>query len=140
MLEEMIVISFTILKNLRQFSVISLKNNFEPTMRLLLFILMNFICAIPADAGNPVDKIKLGSNAKTDNIEIRFNSTYKNNLTANVVVLNAEGKEVSVFKCDIKKGMNAVCLENALNLDEGIYTVNMTVKRKTSSTKFVVFK
>lgn len=109
-------------------------------MRSLLFILISCICTTTAEASNLLDKINIGSNSKTNNLEVRFNSTDKRVLTADVVILNAIGEKVSVFKCNIKQGMNAVSLQNALNLKEGVYTVSMTVKKRTSSTKFVLFK
>ena len=109
-------------------------------MKSLIFILFSFIFILSANAGNVLDDIKIDSNAKTSKLEIRFNSNYKKQLKANVVILNAAGKEVGVFKCDINKGSNVVCMHNALNLEEGIYTVALTVKKNTSSTKFVLFK
>ena len=109
-------------------------------MRLLLFILFSFIFLTDVDASNLLYKIKIGSNAKTSKLEIRLNSAHKKNLQANVIIINAEGKEVNAFKCEIINGLNAVCMQEALNLEEGIYTVKMRVKKKTSSTKFVLFK
>ena len=107
-------------------------------MKSLLFIL-TLIFATSAYAYNLSDKIKIGSNAKTSKLEIRCNSKRTKILKANVVIINANGKEVRAFKCDIKKGKNAVCMQDALTLDEGIYTVKMMIKNKTSSTKLVLF-
>lgn len=91
-------------------------------------------------AGVIREKFKIGSNAKTSTLEIKFNSTYKKNLPANFIIFNEEGKRVSAFQCEIIKGSNVVCLQDALNLKEGIYTVEMTLKKRKSSTKFVLFK
>ena len=108
-------------------------------MKFIFSIFFSFIFVASADANNLSDKIKIGSNAKTSELEIKYHSNSKKNITANVVITDAEGKEVSAFKCEIKKGSNAVCMHNALNLKEGIYTVKMTVKNKISSTKIVLF-
>ena len=108
-------------------------------MKFILSIFFSFIFVATAIAGNLSDKIKVGSNAKTSELEIRYNSNSKKNTTANVVITDADGKEVSAFTCEIKKGSNAVCLHDALNLKEGIYTVKMTVNNKMSSTKIVLF-
>ncbi len=109
-------------------------------MKVLLFILISFIITTSTRAGMFSDEIKIGSNATTSKLELRLNSSYKKITKANIVILNAKGKKVNEFKCAIKKGSNTVCMQDALNLDEGVYTVNMTVKKKTSSTKFVLFK
>ncbi len=109
-------------------------------MKSLLFILFSFVFTNATFAGSLSDEIKIGSNAITSKLEIRLTNTYKKNIRANVLILNAEGKEVNAFKCEIKKGSNAVCMQDALSLAEGTYTVRMTVKKKTSSTKFVLFK
>lgn len=108
-------------------------------MKFFLTIFFSFVFVAVAHAANLSDKIKIGSNAKTSELEIRYNSNSKKNITANVIITDAEGKEVSAFKSEIKKGSNAVCLHNALNLEEGVYTVKMTIKNKISSTKIVLF-
>ena len=92
-------------------------------MKFFLTIFLSFILVAAADASNLSDKIKIGSNAKTSELEIRYNCNSKKNLSANVVITDADGKEVSAFTCEIKKGSNAVCLHDALKLSEGIYTV-----------------
>ncbi len=109
-------------------------------MKFILSIFFTFVFVAAANADNLSDKIKIGSNAKTSELEIRYNSNSKRNITANVVITDAEGKAVGAFTCEIKKGSNAVCLHDALNLKEGIYTVKMTTKNKISSTKIVLFK
>ena len=108
-------------------------------MKFILTIFLSLILLAATHAGNLSDKIKIGSNAKTSELEIRYNSNSKKNLPAQVIIIDAEGKEVSAFICDIKKGSNAVCLHDALKLKEGIYTVNMIVKKKRSSTKIILF-
>ena len=109
-------------------------------MKFILTIFFSLILVAVADANNLSDKIKIGSNAKTSELEIRYNSNSKKNTAANVMIIDANGKEVSSFTCQIKRGSNVVCLHDALNLTEGLYTVKMTVKKKTTSTKFVLFK
>ena len=108
-------------------------------MKFILNIFFSFIFAATASAGDAKSKITIGSNAKTSTLEIKFNSTHKKNFPANVAIINAEGKQVILFKCEIEKGLNVVSLHDALNLKEGIYTVEMTVKKRKSSTKFVLF-
>ena len=108
-------------------------------MKFILNIFFSFLFAATASAGDSKGKITIGSNAKTSTLEIKFNSTHKKNFPANVAIINAEGKKVSLFKCEIVKGLNVVSLLEALNLKEGIYTVEMTVKKRKSSTKFVLF-
>ena len=94
----------------------------------------------PADAGNSLSRIRIVSNAKTSCLEIKFFSNNKKNLQGNVVIIDAAGNNVRSFRCEIVKGSNAVCLQDALNLKEGIYTVELNVKKRKSSTKFVLFK
>ena len=109
-------------------------------MNVFATILISFLLCTATIAGVPRGKITISSNAKTSLLEIKFNSTHKKSLQANVVILNAKGKQVSAFKCEIVKGLNVVSMHEALNLKEGIYTVEMTVKKKKSSTKFLLFK
>ena len=108
-------------------------------MKFILNIFFGFFFAATASAGDFKNKITIGSNAKTSTLEIKFNSTLKKSFPANVAIINAEGKQVSLFKCEIEKGLNVVILHEALNLKEGIYTVEMTVKKRKSSTRFVLF-
>ena len=108
-------------------------------MKIFTTILISLLFYISTIAGIPCERIRISSNAKTSTLEIKFNSTYKKNLQANVAIINAEGKQVSAFKCEIVKGLNVVSLQEALKLKEGIYTVEMTVKKRKSSTKFVLF-
>ena len=109
-------------------------------MKCIFSIFLSFILTASVYAGSINDKITIGSNAKTSKLEIKYNSNYKKNLQANVIILDAEGNEVEAFICKIFKGANAVCMQDALNLKEGIYTVALTVKNKTFTTKFVLFK
>ena len=109
-------------------------------MRLILFIFLNFIFVSVAEANNSLFKIKIQPNAKTSSLEIKFFSTNKKNFQTNVFIIDSEGNKVRSFKCEIIKGFNAVCLQDALNLKEGIYAVELNVKKKTSSAKFVLFK
>ena len=108
-------------------------------MKFILTIFFNFVLVAFANAGATNDKIKIGSNAKTAELEIRYNSKSKKNISANVIITDSEGKQVSAFTCEIKKGTNTVCLHNALQLKEGIYSVKMTVNNKISSTNIVFF-
>ena len=108
-------------------------------MKIFATILISLLFYTPTIAGITREKIRISSNAKTSTLEIKFNSTYKKNLRANVAIINAEGKQVSAFKWKIVKGLNVVSLQEALKLKEGIYTVQMTVKKRKSSTKLVLF-
>ena len=108
-------------------------------MKFILNIFFGFFFAATAIAGDFNNKITIGSNAKTSTLEIKFNSTHKKYFPAHVAIINAEGEQVSAFKCEIVKGLNVVSLQEALKLKEGIYTVEMTVKKRKSSTKFVLF-
>ena len=109
-------------------------------MKFLLTIFLSFIFIANACAGVSKNKITIGSNATTSKLEIKFISNYKKNLQGNVVITDAEGKEVRSFQCDIIKGSNAICMKDALDLKEGTYTVELKVKNKKSSTKLVLFK
>ncbi len=109
-------------------------------MKVFAIILISLLFYTATIAGLTREKIRISSNAKTSTIQIQFNSTYKKNLPASIVILDAEGKRVSSFQCEIIRGLNVVCLQEALNLKEGIYTVEMRVKKRKSSTKFVLFK
>ena len=88
----------------------------------------------------PYDEIKVGSNAKTSSLEIRFTSTHKKNREAAVSVLDEKGNIVNSFKVIINKGENIIPLATALGLKEGLYTVNILVKKKTLSTKLMIFE
>ena len=109
-------------------------------MKVFSIFLISFLFYTATIAGIKHEKIKISSSLKTSSLELKFNSTHKKNLQAYVAIISAEGKQVSAFKCEIVKGLNAVCLHEALNLNEGIYTVEMTVNKRKSSTKFVLFK
>ena len=108
-------------------------------MKVFSTILILFFFCTATTAGISSEKIRITSNAKTSLLELKFNSTYKKNFQANIVITNAEGKQVSIFKCEIVKGLNVVILHEALNFKEGIYTVEMTVKKRKSSTQFILF-
>ena len=108
-------------------------------MKFFLTIFFSFIFFAVADANVISEKIKIGSNAKTSKLEIRYNTKSKKNKTAKVFITDVRGKEVCNFTCAIKKGSNAVCMQDALDLTEGIYTVKMVVGNKISSTKLVLF-
>ena len=108
-------------------------------MKIFATILISLLFYTATIAGITREKIIISSNAKTSTLEIKFNSTHKKNYQANVAIINAEGEQVSAFKCEIVKGLNVVSLQEALKLKEGIYTVEMTVKKRKSSTKFVLF-
>lgn len=109
-------------------------------MKVFSTFLICFLFYTATIAGINREKIRISSNSKTSSLELKFNSTHKKNLQAYVAIINAEGKQVSAFKCEIVKGLNVVSLHEALNLNEGIYTVEMTVQKRKSSTKFVLFK
>lgn len=109
-------------------------------MKVFSTFLICFLFYTATIAGINREKIRISSNSKTSSLELKFVSTHKKNLQAYVAIINAEGKQVSAFKCEIVKGLNIVSLHEALNLNEGIYTVEMTVQKRKSSTKFVLFK
>ena len=108
-------------------------------MKLFLTIIFSISLVTGAKASSFIDKIKIGSNAKTSELEIRYNCNKNKVQTANVVITDAAGDDVSSFTCEIKKGSNAVCMHNALQLPEGIYTVKMMVKKKVFTSKIVLF-
>ena len=108
-------------------------------MKFILSLFFSVIFVAAANAGNLVDRIKIGSNATTAELEIRYNSNNKKNLKANVLITDADGKEVSAFTCEIKKGSNSVCLLDALKLKEGIYTVKTYLKNMVSTAKILIF-
>ena len=108
-------------------------------MKFILTIFLSFIFIATAFAGDSKNKITIGSNAKTSKLEIKFISNYKKNLQGNVIIIDAEGTEVNSFKCNLIKGSNAISMQDALDLKEGIYTVELEVKNKKSSLKFVLF-
>ncbi len=83
-------------------------------MKIFATILISLVFYTATIAGVIRDKIRVSSNAKTSSLEIKFNSTYKKNLQANIAIINAGGKQVSAFKCEIVKGLNVVSLQEAL--------------------------
>jgi hypothetical protein len=87
----------------------------------------------------PFDDVKIGSNAKTASLEIRFTSTHKKNRTAAVSISDEKGSIVNNFQVKISKGENIIPIATVLGLKEGLYTVNILVKKKTLSTKLMVF-
>lgn len=109
-------------------------------MKFFSTFLISFLFYTATIAGINHEKIRISSNPKTSLLELKFNCTHKKNLQAYFAIINAEGKQVNAFKREIVKGLNVVSLHEALNLNEGIYTVEMTVKKRKSSTKFVLFK
>ena len=109
-------------------------------MKLLLAIFSALLFITTVNAGIVKEKITISPNAKTSQLEIKYQSKFKKKLSGKVVILNAAGDEVKNFTCDIIKGLNTICMQDALNLNEGIFTVNLTVKKKNFSTKFVLFK
>ena len=84
-------------------------------MKIFATILISLLFYTATIAGITREKIIISSNAKTSTLEIKFNSTYKKNLQANVAIINAEGKQVIFFKCEIEKGLNLESLHEALN-------------------------
>ena len=108
-------------------------------MKFILTIFLSFIFIATACAGDSKNKITIVSNAKTCKLEIKFISNYKKNLQRNVVIIDVEGNEVKSFKCILIKGSNTISMQDALDLKEGIYTNELEVKNKKSSTKFVLF-
>ena len=108
-------------------------------MKIFSTFLIFFLFYTATFAGTNREKIRISSNPKSSLLELKFNSTHKKNLQGYVAIINVEGKQVSAFKCEIVKGLNVVSLQEALKLKEGIYTVEMTVKKRKSSTKFVLF-
>ena len=88
----------------------------------------------------PFDEIKVGTNAKTASLEIKYTSTHKKNREAAVSILDEKGNIVNSFKISINKGENIIPLADALSLKEGLYTVNILVKKKTLSTKLMIFE
>ena len=65
--------------------------------------------------------INIGSNAKTSNLEIRFYPTHKENREAGITILIADAKSINTFDCINTKRANAVCRQDALTLNKGIY-------------------
>lgn len=107
-------------------------------MKVLLTIFSFFILA--SAIAVPFDEIKVGSNAKTSSLEIKYNSTHKKNKKAVVSMVDEKGNSVNSFKIAIKKGSNIIPLVCANELNEGLYTINILVKKKTLSTKLMIFK
>ncbi len=102
-----------------------------------LFTLFVFASAIAI----PLDDIKVGTNAKNSSLEIRFTSTTnKKNIEATVSIINEKGNVVNSFKAIVNNGVNIIPLNNALSLKEGLYKVNILMKRKTLSTKLMIFE
>ena len=108
-------------------------------MKLFLTIVFSISLIAGAEASSFIDKIKINSNAKTSELEIRYNSNKNKVRKAVVIITDAAGNDVSSFTCEIKKGSNAVCMHNALQLPEGLYTVKMMVKKKMYTSKIVLF-
>ncbi len=109
-------------------------------MKFFSTIFLFSIFVASTNAGIAKDKITISPNSKTSQLEIKYQSKFRKKLTGKVVILNATGSAVETFNCDITNGLNTICMQNAMNLTEGIFTVHITVKNKTSSTKFVLFK
>ena len=88
----------------------------------------------------PTDEIKIGSNAKTSSLEVRFNSSTKKSRKVVVSIINEKGIIVNSYKAIILKGENVIAVNNLPGLKEGLYTINILVKRKTLSTKLMIFE
>ncbi len=89
----------------------------------------------------PLEEVKVGTNAKNSSLEIRFTSTTnKKNIETTVSIINEKGDVVNTFKAYINNGENIIPLNNALSLREGLYTVNILMKKKTLSTKLMIFE
>ena len=109
-------------------------------MKVLFSTIFSLLLVATAIA-MPFDEIKVGTNTKTSSLEIRFTSTTaKKIFEATVSIVNEKGKIVSSFKTAINKGENIIPLVNALGLKEGLYTVNILIKKKTLSTKLMIFE
>jgi hypothetical protein len=109
-------------------------------MKVLFTSIFTFLIFVTAFAF-PFDEIKVGTNAITSSIELRFTSTCaKKNAEAIVYVLNEKGLVVKTFKASINKGENIIPLADALSLREGLYTVNILINKKTLSTKLMIFE
>ncbi len=108
-------------------------------MKILFTSLLSFFLLASAIA-MPIDKIKIGSNPKTSSLEIRFTFSYKKSRKAVVSIINEQG--VIVKKCNavIVKGENVIAVNNAPGFKEGLYTINILVKKKTLSTKLMIFE
>lgn len=101
---------------------------------LLSFFFLTSVIAMPTD------EIKIGSNAKTSSLEVRFNSSHKKSRKAVVSIINEKGIIVNSYKAIILKGENVIAVNNLPGLKEGLYTINILVKRKTLSTKLMIFE
>lgn len=84
-------------------------------MRLLILILFSSVFGATAKAAIQEDKIKIVSSITTSTLEILFNSSKKQEKQANFVTIDELGNDLKAFKCEINKGLNAVCLEEALD-------------------------
>lgn len=108
-------------------------------MKILFTSLLSFFLLASAIA-IPIDEIKIGSNAKTSTLEVRFTSTHKKSRNAVVSIINEQGVIVNSYKAVITKGENIIPVNNVPGLKEGLYTINILVKKKTLSTKLMIFE
>ena len=107
-------------------------------MKVLLTIFSFFIIA--SAIAVPFDEIKVGSNAKTSSLEIRYTSSHKKNKDVTVLILDEKGILINSFTTMVVNGENIIPLTNALNLKQGLYTVKVLAKKKTLSTKLMIFE
>lgn len=108
-------------------------------MKIVSTLIFSLIFLASAIA-TPLDDIKIGSNAKTSSLEIRFISTHKKNKEATVSIINEIGIIVNTYTVRVKKGENIIEIKNALGLKEGLYSINILVKTKILSTKLMIFE
>ena len=109
-------------------------------MKILISIFFSLLVFSVANAASLTNEIKIGTNSKTSQLEIRLAQKYKKTVQANIIIADATGNIVRSFDCVIVKGSNIIYMQDALNLDEGNYIVKMIVNKKTSTTNFVLFK
>ena len=105
----------------------------------LLFTFI-FSLYILSTSALPGDEIKISPNAKSSSIVVKYTSTHKKTRAATVSIVNVKGETVNSFKTAINKGENIIPVNDIHSLKEGIYSINILVKKKTVSTKLVIFE
>ena len=93
---------------------------------------------IKINNGDKKEKITIGSNRESGDMELRFATDKKGEAT--ITVLNESGKIMLQQANEVKNGVNTIPLKNATGLTGGSYTVCLISNKETYTTRFLVWK
>ena len=109
-------------------------------MKFLMLILFSFLVFSLVNATPLNDKIKIGLNSITNQLEFRFTVKNKKTINATIIITDVSENLAQNFNCDIINGSPTIRIKDALNFDAASYNVLMIVHKKTYRTNFILFK